>query len=120
MGCPCEGLTSIDLVKCLAPPPGEYEVEVKISESSRLVVNEEGFFIKRLQVDESLPFVKTPTTPVPPSRLASLASIDDLLCRVVRALSEAASHGSLRAKSKLRECGGLVASLLSRCGDGEA
>ena len=117
-GCPCEGLEGEKLVRCLAPPRGEYEVHVDLPGGSVAVVNEEGFFIRSLHHEEALPFLQTVERRYPLKHILDRArlTVDDLLCLTVRALEEAAAHGSLKAARKLGDCKELVEKIRKRCG----
>ncbi len=103
------------MVKCLAPPPGEYEVHLTTSSGTILVVNEEGFFFRRFSVDESLPFMVSHDRPVKVEDLDKLVSLDEVLCLTIRALKEASLHGSARAKRKIRSCSRLIERLEEKC-----
>lgn len=113
--CPCEEAAGWHLVKCLAPPPGEYEVHLSTSSGAVLVVNEEGFFLRRFSVDESLPFMISHDRPVKVGDLEKLASLNEVLCLTIRALKEASLHGSARARRKIRSCGRLIEGLEEKC-----
>lgn len=113
--CPCEEASGWSLAKCIAPPPGEYEVHLKTPSGATLVVNEEGFFLRRFSVEETLPFMTTHDRPVTPSSLDSLASLDEVLCETAKALREAASHGSLKAKRKIKSCRRIIEEIERGC-----
>ncbi len=113
--CLCEEAAGWHLVKCLAPPPGEYEVHLTTSSGTILVVNEEGFFFRRFSVDESLPFMVSHDRPVKVEDLDKLVSLDEVLCLTIRALKEASLHGSARAKRKIRSCSRLIERLEEKC-----
>ncbi|GAB6148191.1 hypothetical protein [Stetteria hydrogenophila] len=93
---------------CIAPPAGEYEVHLETSTNAVLVVNEDGFFLRSFATDEFLPFMTTRDRPVNPRNLEGLVSVDKALCAAVKALREAALHGSVRALRKLESCRSLV------------
>ena len=116
-GCPCEGLPIEDLIPCLAPPPGEYEVHVGLAGRVMLVISSSGYSVRAVMADESLPFLRTIDKPVEPAEAAKLLGdrLEDTLCRVIEALKEAADHGSLDAGLRIRECSGLIESIASSC-----
>ncbi len=116
-GCVCEEADGFELVKCLAPPRGEYEVHVRVGSDTVGVVNEEGFFLRTVRAEETLPFLVTFERPVDPERVARAAGgLERLLCMTVKALREAASHGSMKARRKLEACRGLVEGLREKTG----
>ncbi len=119
MTCGCEGKRGVELAVCLAPPRGDHEVYIPITRNQGLVVNDEGVFTRTIIVDDTLPFARHLERRVDPGileRLAVRITPDTLACMAARALVEAASAGSLRAKRKLEECRGLVERLLEDCG----
>ena len=114
--CECEGLGSLELVTCLAPPPGDYELSVPLGMSREIVVNSEGVFLRLVSQDDFLPFVRTQQVPLSEAQLRALGvAVDSLLCGAVSQLEEASAHGSVVARDKLGRCGTLVASVKSRC-----
>ena len=113
--CLCDESAGWRLVKCLAPPPGEYEVHITTSSDAILVVNEEGFFLRRFSIDESLPFMISRDRPVRVEDLDKLASLNEVLCLTIKALREASLHGSARAKKKIRSCSRLIERLEEKC-----
>ena len=116
-GCVCEEAEGFELVKCLAPPRGEYEVHVRVGSDTVGVVNEEGFFLRTVRAEETLPFLVTFERPVDPERIARAAGgLERLLCMAVKGLREAASHGSVKARRKLEACRGLIEELKRKTG----
>ncbi len=118
MKCRCSGLQGLDLLVCLAPPKGEYETQVKLSENLSIVVNREGVYIRRVATDDFLPFINTIDREV--RRLETLkaynVSIERLLCENIRNLHQAAEHGSEYARRLIEECGDMIKKILdSEC-----
>ena len=114
--CECEGLSGLDLVRCLAPPPGDYELSLPLGRSREVVVNSDGVFLRLVTHDDFLPFVRTQQVPLSEAQLRALGiSVDLLLCGAVVQLEEASLHGSVAAKERLDRCSDLVASVRSRC-----
>lgn len=116
-GCECTGLEGFERIKCMSPPPGEFEVDIDLGQGKHLIVNEEGFLLRQLVTDESLPFLLTSERPLPPERLVALAriSLEELECMVARSLEKAASSGSLKARRKMEACADIYRSLLGKC-----
>jgi hypothetical protein len=102
-------------VKCLAPPPGEYEVHLKTPSGAILVVNEDGFFLRRFSVEESLPFMVSHDRLVGFEELDKLAGLEEVLCAAVKALREASTHGSIKALRKIRSCSKLIERIEEGC-----
>ena len=117
MGCRCEGMTPEELVLCLAPPPGEHEVEIRISRDKFIVVNNQGVHLKILAVDESLPFVNTFQRPISLENALKLAntSIDRLLCMVIDSLEQASKSGSITSRRLLEACKTLIDGIRAEC-----
>jgi len=117
--CLCEGLGVRELIVCLAPPPGEYEVHVRLAGRMTLVISSEGFRIRAILADESLPFLRTLDRPVEPDDVPQLLGnrLQDLLCTVVNSLEEAAAHGSEYSRRLLDSCRKTVESIKARCMD---
>lgn len=117
MACPCEDLEGEELVRCLAPPPGDYEVHIPVSRDKAVVVNNGGIGLRTIILDETLPFINTFTRPLPLDRALALTglTIDQLLCRVLEALERAALAGSLTSRRRLAECSSMVARIAAQC-----
>ena len=117
--CPCRDKRALeDLITCLAPPPGEYEVEVEVSKNRKIIINTEGVFLRTIVVDDTLPFAKTidkPTDIGILNRIAIGKRKDEILCITVRMLEEAARSGSLVAREKLEECRELIREIKNNC-----
>ncbi|MCE4614623.1 MAG: hypothetical protein F7B60_03750 [Desulfurococcales archaeon] len=115
--CDCKGLEGWSLVKCLAPPRGEYEVIVKLKIGSVLAVNNEGFFLRVKRPEGGLPFISTDDTPVNPKELDAkgLVSWDEVLCDTVNMLLKASTYGSSYAKKKIEDCKYIVKIILENC-----
>ena len=114
--CECEGLEGLELVRCLAPPPGDYELSVPLGRSREVVVNSDGVFLRLVAHDDFLPFIRTQQMPLSDAQLRALGiSVDSLLCGAVAQLEEASLHGSVAARERLSRCAGLVASVKSMC-----
>jgi hypothetical protein len=115
--CDCENLEGWDLVKCIAPPRGEYEYVAKLKTGILFAVNSEGFFTRHQGHQGGLPFVTTYDKPVNPSVLEAkgLIKYDDVLCAVAHALLESATHGSVEAREKLEKCRELIRNILDEC-----
>ena len=122
--CPCsKGFSVHDLVTCLAPPPGDYEVVLEGFAGASVVINDEGVWVRSVARDEWLPFMESRDRPASGVALEQALRLnnlswEELLCMVARGLVEAARHGSLRARRRLEACRELVAEILSRCGEG--
>ncbi|MCE4613228.1 MAG: hypothetical protein F7C07_05285 [Desulfurococcales archaeon] len=119
--CECANLEGFERIRCMSPPPGEFEVDIDLGQGKHLIVNEEGFLLRQLITDESLPFLLTSERPLPPERLVALARIsyEELECMVARNLEKAAKAGSIKAKRKLQACMEIHKSLLDKCKPGE-
>ncbi len=122
--CPCSKGSSVhDLVTCLAPPPGDYEVVLEGFAGASVVINDEGIWVRSVTRDEWLPFMESRDRPASSAALEQALRLNNLsweglLCMVAQGLVEAARHGSLRARRRLEACRELVAEVLSRCGEG--
>lgn len=118
MTCPCIGKRGIDLAMCLAPPPGEHEVEVELSKNNSLVINSEGIFTRQIVLDDTLPFTRTLMKRVDPGfihRVVLRVTEEDLVCMAAKSLIEASNRGSRVAREKYEMCRGLVEEILSGC-----
>ena len=117
MACECAGLRGLDLAVCLAPPEGEYEAAISISDNISIIINKKGIFIKRIITDDMLPFVRTVLRRV--TREETLraygVSLDRVLCAAAKSLVEASRHGSTYAARKFGECRDLVLEVTSNC-----
>ncbi len=119
--CPCSKESSVrDLVACLAPPPGDYEVVLEGFAGASVVINDEGIWVRSVARDEWLPFMESrdrPASAVAVEQALRLNNLswEELLCMTVRGLLKAARHGSLRARRRLEACKGLVEKVLSSC-----
>ena len=120
--CPCNaGGDPVGLALCLAPPPGEYEVVLEGLAGSVVVVNSEGVWVRRMVLDEWLPFLQSVERRAGREALeAAMRSrgigAEELACIAARGLVEAARSGSIVALEKLRRCRGLVEEVLRHCG----
>ncbi|MEB3860266.1 MAG: hypothetical protein LRS43_03555 [Desulfurococcales archaeon] len=117
-GCECTGLEGFDRLRCMSPPPGEFEVDIDLGQGRHLIVNESGYLLRQLLADETLPFMSTSERPIEPERLLALAkiSLEELECMVARSLEKAARAGSLRARRKIVKCKRVYEDLLGKCG----
>ena len=117
--CRCRGLEGIDLALCLAPPPGEYEVDLKVGRDKSIIVNSEGVYLRQLVTDETLPFINTLQRPLPPRRAMEIAglTLENLYCIVVRQLKAASQAGSITARRKLGECFDVIKKIEEECTD---
>ena len=115
--CRCRNKTGFDLLRCLAPPEGEYETYVKLSDSLAVVVNRSGVFIRRIVTDDTLPFVRTIDKRVssPETLKAYGLSIDQLLCINLKNLEIAATHGSRTARIIINECFDFIDKIIIKC-----
>ena len=118
-GCPCRDLSGVELVLCLSPPPSDYEVVLELPTRDRLVVNSEGFYLRRIVLDETLPFIVSKDVRLEPGKaMAAVSSmglsVRELLCKAVKALLEAAENEVREAKVKARLCSGLIERILGR------
>ncbi|MGC9072509.1 MAG: hypothetical protein ACP5HK_07480, partial [Acidilobus sp.] len=116
VSCECQGLEGLELLVCLAAPPGDYEVVLELGVGRSLVVNSNGVFIRASSRDDFLPFVRTQQTRVSKEVLAAFkVDLNELFCEIVRALRDAATHGSLAASRKLTRCHDLIERLEINC-----
>ncbi len=120
MKCPCQGLEGLELVKCLAPPPGDYEIHVELPAGAILVVNDEGFTMRLIRKAEYLPFLTTIERRISISQALdvlkrSKLNIDRLTCMVIEGLRSAAMSGSRKARTKLEECSETIDALYKQC-----
>jgi hypothetical protein len=115
--CDCLGLDGWELVKCLAPPRGEYEVTIKLKTGRTLAINNEGFFLRMKRPDSGLPFISTDDKPVDPTELErkQLVSLDDALCGTVNMLLKASTYGSGYSRKKVEDCRDLIKEILEHC-----
>ena len=124
MACPCDpGTPVLELALCLAPPPGDYELVLEGFAGASVAVNDEGVWIRSIARDEWLPYIEARDRPASTVALRQALrhnGLDEeqLLCMSVRALLEAARHGSRRAAEKTRSCKRLIAEILRRCRQG--
>ncbi len=118
--CPCREADGVEaLIACLAPPPGEYEVEIEVSKNRKIIINSDGVFLRTIVVDDTLPFAKTIDKQSDLGILDRIAVRIDkksVLCNTVRMLEEAAESGSLAAREKLEACRDLVERIKGECG----
>ncbi len=119
--CKCDGISDpLELALCLAPPRGEYEVEFKVGSNTSIIVNSEGFFLRTLVTDETLPFMKTYERPIDPgSAVKKIGESAKVLCETVKMLKKAALHGSMTAARKVKSCSSLIDQLEATCGGEE-
>ncbi|MFP3264353.1 hypothetical protein [Acidilobus sp. 7A] len=114
--CRCEGLSGLDLVRCLAPPPGDYEVSLEAGRGRELIINSEGVYLRSVVSDDYLPFIRTADLRVSGEALRTLGfDLESLLCEAVKGLLNASQHGSQAASEKAAECTDLVNSVLESC-----
>ncbi|MGC9210145.1 MAG: hypothetical protein ACP5FT_02630 [Acidilobus sp.] len=119
MSCECRGLDGLGLAICLAPPPGDYEVTADVGLGRTLVVNSEGAFLRASSRDDFLPFIRTQEVRVSEETIAALrVDVRGLVCEVIRALRDAAYHGSVVALEKLKRCQELVNEIEEGCVQG--
>ncbi len=123
--CPCRGLSDpLEQARCLAPPPGDYEVVLPAAAPGvRLVLNSEGYRLRSTAADEWLPFLTSVERPASRAAVEQALRVngvspEKLLCMAVEALWEAARAGSMEAAEKLRGCRDLVGKILRGCGAG--
>ncbi|MCE4628132.1 MAG: hypothetical protein F7C34_03170 [Desulfurococcales archaeon] len=117
MACECAGLRGLDLAVCLAPPEGEYEAVIPISDNISIIVNRKGIFIKRIVTDDMLPFVRTVLRKITREETLQAygVSLDRILCAATRSLIDASRHGSTYAARRVEECNELVQNIASSC-----
>ncbi|MCE4606612.1 MAG: hypothetical protein F7B59_04675 [Desulfurococcales archaeon] len=115
--CDCANLDDWALIKCLAPPRGEYEVNVMLKNGRTLAINNEGFFLRTKRPESGLPFISTDDTPVSPVELESKGLLDykEVLCDTLNMLLKASTYGSSYARDKIGECKNLIKKLLEGC-----
>ncbi len=118
MKCECTGLKGVKLAQCIAPPKGDYSLEIEITDKLTLLITPEGLFLKQTVIQDDLPFTRTITRPVKEEFLNHVnLRIEKikLPCLAARALIEAGNHGSRIAKEKLERCKELVEEILNQC-----
>ena len=115
--CKCRDLEGIELALCLAPPPGEYEVDIKVGRDKSVIINSEGVYLRQLITDETLPFINTIQRPLPAERALEIAgiSIEDLTCKIVKQLNAASKSGSITSKKKIEECKNIISIIENKC-----
>ncbi len=114
--CGCEGLRGWELVYCLAPPPGEYELTYRIGEGVIAAITREGVVLRRYKLPGGLPYIEYFESKVSPAILEARGiSSEEALCQAVEALAEAARAGSRIAGRVIDECRGLVDEVTARC-----
>lgn len=114
--CSCEDKSKIELVLCLAPPAGDYEVEMNLGSNRKLVVNSDGIFLRTYSLDDFLPFMQTRQIKINEKDLDLFKlSIKELICETIKALIDASNHGSIYAKEKVENCSELIKELLDYC-----
>lgn len=119
MSCRCLSKGGLELILCLAPPPGDYEVSIDIGKGREVIINSTGIYIRAAVSDDYLPFIRTTSLPVSEATLKKLGlNYERLLCKAVKGLLEASNHGSETAEVIVKECGDLITSILSSCGEG--
>lgn len=117
--CPCKGLDGLELVQCLAPPPSDYEATLRLPSGDLLVVNSEGFHLRSIALDDTLPFLTTRDRLLDKNRAQQLLAgtglgLRDLLCTVYTSLVQAARNGSKPAQEKLEACKSIIEGLECR------
>lgn len=114
--CPCTGKRGWDLVVCLAPPPGEYEVSYAIGRDVEVVIHPDGFKLRQLRRPGILPYIAAIERRVDPGILEKAGvKPSKALCRVIENLEAAARSGSQAAQSKLDACRGLIEAIAKAC-----
>ena len=117
--CPCAGKTNWELVACLAPPPGEYEVSYEIGRNVEVVIHPDGFKLRQLRHPGVLPYITTIERRVNPDILEKAGvETSEALCRAIESLEAAAHSGSQAAKSKLEACRGFIEAIAKACREG--
>ncbi len=111
--CPCDpGMNLRDLVLCLAPPEGEYETVINLSRETKIVVNRKGYFVRKIILDDFLPFVGTVNRPIGPDVLSRYGISDnrlkDILCKNIDNLEKAARSGSEYARRIIYDCNEVI------------
>ncbi len=120
--CPCTGKEELlDMITCLAPPEGEYETTIDLSNNLKLVINRKGIFLRRIVSDEFLPFVQTIDKKVERRETLKAYGINEerlirILCENLANLQRAANKGSKYAEKLLTECEKIINEIRkSRC-----
>ena len=116
--CPCNHKDGIELAICIAPPPGDHDVEIEISSKQSIIINSEGMHVKQTVLEDALPFTRTIIRKVGPEfleRIIIKIPKDKLPCIAARALVDAAENGSEVAREKLNRCRELVDELARQC-----
>ncbi len=118
MKCSCDDKSKIDLVLCLAPPAGEYEVQIDLGSNKKLVINSEGIYLRSFSLDDFLPFMQTRQVKLKEKDIDLFKlSMKDLLCKTIDSLIDASNHGSIYAKEKVERCSELIEELSRYCKD---
>jgi len=117
--CPCEGKNGLDLVLCLAPPEGEYETEIRVSDNMAIVANRRGLFVRRTVTDDFLPFIRTVMRRITrgDTLRAYGVSLERILCENIRGLRDASRHGSRIASRILEECEDIIREIDAACSE---
>ncbi|MGC9111874.1 hypothetical protein [Acidilobus sp.] len=120
MSCRCRGKEGLELILCLAPPPGDHEISIDIGKGREVVINSTGIYVRAIVSDDYLPFIRTTSLAVSEITLKKFGlKYEDLLCKTVRGLLEASNHGSETAATLVKECSDMITSILSNCGEGD-
>ncbi len=118
MNCECREKTGLDLAKCLAPPRGDYELDLELSDNLKLVITSNELIIKQIIIEDDLPFTRTIEKKVSEEFLNHVnlsVEKEKLPCLAAKALVEAAEHGSEEAELKMKRCREIVEELLYSC-----
>ena len=116
--CECEGLEGLELAKCLAPPRGDYELDIPITNNLSLIISSSGLILKQVIIDDNLPFARTVERRVPDEYLNHVnlkVKKEDLPCLAVKALVQASRHGSVVSRKKLERCKRIIEGVSRKC-----
>ena len=118
--CRCINLEGGELVKCLAPPPGDHEVYISVSRDKSIVINSQVIGLRTIIVDETLPFINTYTRPISLEHALKLSGLtmDEVICLAIESLKKAARSGSVTAWRRINECRSLIEGFEGKCGGG--
>lgn len=115
-GCPCEGLDGWELILCIAPPRGEYEVSYELGRGVTVSISREGVRLRQLKSPGYLPYLESIEREIKPDTLESMGlKPERVICDAVKALKEAARHGSEVAEEIVEYCRGLLERLERGC-----
>ena len=116
--CECEGLEGLELAKCLAPPRGDYELDIPITNNLSLIITSSGLILKQVVIDDDLPFARTVERRVPDEYLEHVnlkVKKEELPCLAAKALLQASSHGSEVSREKVKRCRRIIEEVSRNC-----